>query len=129
MSAQEISRTLADINRAWLENRPEELGPFFDDDIVMVLPGFSERIEGKDSLVESFVDYCRNARTHDFRETDRLIDVFGNAAVASFSFAMVYEREGKKYRSTGRDLWVFSKKDGRWLAVWRTMLDVAEEAV
>ena len=93
----------------------------------MVFPGFSGRVTGREALVSSFVDYCRNARTLEFRENERQIDVAGDVAVASFSFVMVYEREGAKYRSTGRDLWVFSNQRGVWLAVWRTMLNVAEE--
>jgi hypothetical protein len=40
---------------------------------------------------------------------------------------MVYERSGQSFRSTGRDLWVFQQQIGGWLAVWRTMLDMAEE--
>ena len=40
---------------------------------------------------------------------------------------MIYERSGERYRATGRDLWVFARQDGAWLAAWRTMLDLVEE--
>lgn len=39
---------------------------------------------------------------------------------------MSYERSGKRYISTGRDLYVFRCLEHRWLAVWRTILDVDE---
>jgi hypothetical protein len=39
---------------------------------------------------------------------------------------MLYERSGERFRATGRDLWVFQKQSGAWIAVWRTMLDVDE---
>jgi len=47
--------------------------------------------------------------------------------VASFTYEMIYERDGKGNRATGRDLWVLARQDGHWLAVWRTMLDLAEQ--
>jgi hypothetical protein len=40
---------------------------------------------------------------------------------------MVYERSGGRYRSTGRDFWIFARQGDAWLAVWRTMLDLAEQ--
>jgi hypothetical protein len=65
------------------------------------------------------------AAIHGFDETSQ-VDA-RRAAIASFAFAVVYERAGERYRSTGRDLWVFSRADGVWRAVYRTMLDVSEE--
>ena len=32
---------------------------------------------------------------------------------------MTYERSGERSRATGRDLWVFARQDGEWLAAWR----------
>ncbi|MGH9391879.1 MAG: DUF4440 domain-containing protein, partial [Vicinamibacteria bacterium] len=86
-------------------------------------------VKGRNLLVQSFVDMCENARVQDFEESDRQVDVFGETAVASIAFVLVYERDGEKYRSTGRDLWFFSRADGSWQAVHRTMLDLAEERV
>ena len=125
---EEVSRTLSSINQAWLEGRPRDLEPLLAPNVVTLLPGGS-RVEGREALVQSFVDMCENARVHGFEESDRQVDVFGDAAVASFAFTMVYERDGEKYRSTGRDLWVFSRGDGGWQAVFRTMLDLTEEPV
>jgi hypothetical protein len=48
-------------------------------------------------------------------------------AVAIFQYEMVYERSGERYRSTGRDLWVFQGEGDAWIAVWRTMLEMQEE--
>jgi len=125
---EEVSRTLSSINQAWLEGRPLDLEALFDPKIVMLDPGGSY-VKGRTLLVESFVRMCANARVHGFEESDRQVDVFDDAAVASFAFVLVYEREGEKYRSTGRDLWVFSRGEGGWRAIYRTMLDLAEEAV
>ena len=125
---EEVSRTLSSINQAWLEGRPRDLEPLLAPNVVTLLPGGS-RVEGREALVQSFVDMCENARVHGFEESDRQVDVFGETAVASFAFVLVYERNGEKYRSTGRDIWVFSRGDGGWHAIYRTMLDLAEEPV
>jgi ketosteroid isomerase-like protein len=115
------------INRAWRERRPADLVPLFHPDITTVFPGFSGRAEGRDGNVAGFDDFCTNAAVHEYRESGHQIDVAGDTAVATFTYEMVYERDGKRSRASGRDLWVFARQGGRWLAVWRTMLDLAEQ--
>lgn len=122
-----VDDVLRRINRAWLEGRPHDLAPLFHPHVVMVFPGFVGRVEGRDALVAGFVDFCENARVHAFEERDHQIDVVAGAAVASFAFTMVYERDGQRYRSTGRDLWILAREGDAWLATWRTMLEVTDE--
>jgi len=125
----EIQDVLRRLNDCWLEKRPADLNGVLHDDVTMVFPGFAGRISGKRALIDGFTDFCESAVVHSFSIDDEQIDVAGNTGTASFRFAMVYKREGKKYLSTGRDLWVLSKNEGQWKAVWRTMLDVTEEPV
>lgn len=54
------------------------------------------------------------------------VDVVGDTAMISFLFAMVYERNSRRYRATGRDFWIFHREGAAWLAVWRTMFDLGE---
>ena len=124
---EQVAGVLSRINRAWLEGRPGDLAPLLHPQVVLVVPGFAARATGRDALVAGFVDFCENARVHDFEERDHQVDVAGRTAVASFAFTMVYERGGQRYRSTGRDLWVFSREGDQWLATWRTMLEVTDE--
>jgi uncharacterized protein (TIGR02246 family) len=115
------------INRTWLDGRPEDLVPLLHPDITLVFPGFAGRAEGRDALVAGFVDFCGNATTHEYSEADQQVDVVADTAIVSFTYEMVYERSGQRSRATGRDLWVFARQDGEWVAIWRTMLDVAEQ--
>jgi hypothetical protein len=80
-------------------------------------------------LVASVIDFCHNATVHEYRESDHQADIIGATAVASFTYEMVYERSGKRNRATARDLWVFARKGADWIAVWRTMLDIAEQPI
>lgn len=126
-AADQVSELLDRINAAWTEGRPHDIEPLLDEEIVMVLPGFGGRVAGKEAVIGGFVDFCDNATLHGFEESDRQIDVVGDTAAVSLAFDIVYERDGERWHSTGRDLWIFKRQDGDWLAVWRTLIDVVDE--
>ena len=71
--------------------------------------------------------FLQSARIVSYHEHDHQVDLIADMAVASFGFEMIYEREGSGFRARGRDLWVFARQAGGWLACWRTMLDLHEE--
>src|SRR5438128_1686044 len=93
--AAEVQRVLKAINESWLGGHPESVGPFFHEDVVVVLPGFSGRIHGRDAVVKSFVDFCSNATVQDFLEKDCEVDVIGSTAIATYTFQMSYAMGGK----------------------------------
>jgi ketosteroid isomerase-like protein len=126
MNGHDAARTMREINQAWLAGKIDELAPMVHPEMVMVGPGFAGRSQGREAFLAGFRDFCENAKTHEFREDEYQVDVVGDTAIVSFRFEMVYERSAKRYRSTGRDFWVFGKQAGSWIAVWRTMLDVEE---
>jgi hypothetical protein len=119
---------LRQIHLAWLEGRPHDLVHLLHPSFTMVFPGFTGRAD-RDEVIAGFVDFCDNALVHEYAETPAQLDVTGDTAVASFSYEMIYERAGRRQRATGRDLWVFSQSEGPWIAVWRTMLEVAEALI
>jgi len=123
----EPRHVLAAITRAWRTLHPEEMTGHLHPDITMALPSFQGSVRGREKLIESFKEFCTNARVLEYEEKDDSLDVVGNVAVASFRFSMVYERAAYRARSTGRDLWVFERHGDRWIAVWRTMSDLQEE--
>ena len=122
-----VGESLRRINEAWLSRRPEEMKPILDEKIVMIYPGFVGRLEGQEAVIAGYVDFCEQALMISYQESDLQIDVAGATAVASYAFEMSYERKGDKYLSRGRDLWIFTRKQDEWVAVWRTMLDLTEE--
>ena len=122
-----VAAIMRRINEVWLSGQVEGLTPMLHPEIVMALPGFTGRIQGRDEMLAGFRDFCQNARIHQFREHDQQIDLAGDTAVVTFRYDMIYERSGERYHSTGRDLWVF-RNEGEWIAVWRTMLEMEENA-
>jgi ketosteroid isomerase-like protein len=121
--------TMRRINQAWLDGQVEELESLVHPEIVMVFPGFAGRAQGREGFLAGFKDFCRNATIQEFHQHDEHVDVAGETAVVTFRFDMLYERSAKRYRSSGRDLWVFQTEGEAWVAVWRTMLDAEENIV
>jgi hypothetical protein len=116
------------INNAWLSGRVDDMEASLHPDIVMALPGVAGRVQGRDALLAGFRDFCDNAKVHEFHDGEMRIDVAGRTAVVTIQYEMIYERSSTRYRATGRDLWVFERHGGSCLAVWRTMLDMQENA-
>jgi len=116
------------INRVWLDGRVEDLAEMVHPEIVMVLPDFSGRIQGREDFLAGFRDFRQNALIQEFREHDLHVDVAGDTAAVTFRYDIFYARSGQRYRATGRDLWVFQKHGKGWIAVWRAMLDMEENA-
>jgi hypothetical protein len=119
-----VRETMAAINRAWRENRPSDMRPFLHPDVTAVLPGFSGTVAGRESLLASFDEFCSNARVLEYEERDEGIHVVGNVAVVHYRFQMLHERAAHRERSTGRDVWVFERAGAKWIAVWRTMVEL-----
>jgi ketosteroid isomerase-like protein len=123
-----VVETMRQINQAWLNGRVDDLASMVHPDVVMVFPGFAGAVQGRDDFLAGFRDFCQNARVHEFRDHDHQLNVAGDVAVATFRYDMIYERAGTRSRSAGRDLWVLHKQAGNWMAVWRTILEMEEEA-
>jgi hypothetical protein len=122
----EVHETMAAINRAWRENRPSDMQPCLHPEVTMVLPNFSGVLIGTDKLIASFVEFCTNARVLEYKETDEQIQVVHDVAFVNYRFSVLYERGTYRERSVGRDIWAFRHSDGKWLAIWRTMVDLKE---
>lgn len=114
------------ITAAWRGGHPEDMAPYLDEHVVMAFPGFVGFVEGRRTLIDSFAEFAREARVHDYSQGEVRVDGSGDVAVAQHPFEMVYEREGARWRSTGWDVWVFHRRGPEWIAVWRTMQALAE---
>jgi uncharacterized protein (TIGR02246 family) len=119
---EEIARVLRAINAAWTGGDAEAMRQYLDERIVMAQPGFEERLVGRQACIESYEDFARQARVHSYVESQTTVDVMGDTAVASYRFAIDYAMGDKQHHEAGHDLFVFARSDGRWRAVWRTLI-------
>jgi hypothetical protein len=123
----ELHNTMAAINRAWRDNRPSEMDSYLHPDVTMVLPGFSGAIVGKRVFLDSFIEFCSKARVLEYKESDEQVQIIGDVAFVSFRFDMLYQRASYRERSTGRDVWAFTRLHDQWRAIWRMMVDLKED--
>jgi ketosteroid isomerase-like protein len=126
---QEIRRTLHALNQAWVEGHPDQIANFLHAQVVFVSPDLKQRGVGREDCVASYVDFSSQAKIHSFNESAHAIDVIGDAAVATYAFEIHYEMNGKTFRETGHDLFVFTREGGEWKVVWRTLLGMKGGAV
>lgn len=122
-----VHDVLRSINTAWREGQPLSMLKYLHPDIIMALPEFTGTVQGRDVLVASFEEFCRNAKVMDYEESDESISIIGDCAVATYRFKMIYERSAYRAVSRGRDLWILRQQGDGWVAIWRTMLDLVEE--
>lgn len=116
-----IVQIVKNINQAWLMERFEELDQYLHPDVVFVQPKFAGRMEGRAACVAGYRDFLAQATIREYRDGQPSVDIFGNTAVATYQFHILYELANETYREDGYDTFVFAKSEGGWRAVWRTM--------
>ncbi len=123
--AAAVEEVVAGINRAWLEQRFDELGAYFDEAIVMVAPDGVLRVTGRVDGVRTFEEFMRRATVEHFEVFDVTVDTWGETAVATYDFDIIFELDGQRFDESGRELWVFAGGGDSWRARWRTQLPKA----
>jgi Domain of unknown function (DUF4440) len=121
-----IRDLLSRINDAWIKQRGEAmkaaLNECFAEDVVMRGPGFVFVGKGRALVVQSYCDFVNQAEVKSLSLEEPEIDVTGETATAQYKWAMTYVLSGQEYSEHGRDVFVFARRDKKWLAVWRVML-------
>ncbi len=120
----EVAAVLRRLSEAWRNRQYAELRECVHEGVVMTLPGFSERVIGRDPLVESYRAFMEASRLDNYREEPPTIDVWGDTAIAYYHWEMGWASGGNAHHASGYDVFAFSRepKGGKWRAVWRTML-------
>ena len=116
-----VKDVLSRINNAWIKQRGDAmtaaLNECFAEDVVMRGPDFGILAEGRDALVRSYHDFLNQAEVKDVSLNDPEIDISGETATAQYKWTMTYSLNGQEYTERGRDLFVFSRRNQKWLAV------------
>jgi hypothetical protein len=118
----DIRTIVAAINNAWVNRRFDELHEYFHPNVVLAQPGFAKRSIGIDALIDSYRQFMAEATIHSFTPGEVHVDGAADSAVTTMPWEMDYSIEGQRTRERGWDLLVFGKREGRWVAVWRTVV-------
>jgi hypothetical protein len=117
-----IRQTLDHLNQAWRTGRFEDLYQFFAEDVVMKGPGLKEIARGRDALVRSYADFMSKSNVLEYSESNYFANQWETTAIAGYDWSMIWEQGGKTDRGSGQDMFVFERRDSRWVAVLRLML-------
>ena len=123
---EELLTLLERIRAAWTEGPIEILDEIFHDRMVIAGPGMKPLGEGREACVRSYRDFLERARVLAYEQFDPMTNIYGDAAIVSYRYVIAFDLEGKPFREKGRDLFVFAREEGRWQAVWRTLLPETE---
>lgn len=128
LNAETPLQTLTQITSAWVSGRIDDIAAFIHPDAVTVFYGLRERMRGRDLLLDHFRDFARSATVVEFIETDHKTDVVGGVGVVTFRFDLVYDRRGLRYLCRAVETWTFERTADGWVAVWRAILHLHEDA-
>ena len=119
---EQIIRTIRASNEAWTSGQPQKVEDFFHPAAVLMMPVTGQRIEGRDAIVASYVDFGRKSVTRDFEEFDHSVDLFGDSAVATYRFRVTYEYDGETHQEEGAEILVFRRMGQSWQVIWRSQV-------
>jgi hypothetical protein len=74
---EEAAAALRHINQVWLDGQVQDLAPLVHSEIVMVLPDFAGRIQGREAFLAGFREFLQNAT---IQESGTVLDMKENAA-------------------------------------------------
>ena len=93
-AARGVAEAMRAINQAWLQGRVDDMAPALHPEIVMVFPGFSGQIRGREPFLAGFRDFVQSAKVHEFNDHDQQIDIVGDTGVIVVPYEMLHTRSG-----------------------------------
>ena len=114
---QDIWAFIRAMNDAWTKGDPESLTDFFHPEMIAVTPVDRLRHESGAACVAGWSRFAQAVHILSWQEREPLIRVFGDAAVVCYYYDTVFEMNGRRIESSGRDLFYLIRDRGRWLVV------------
>jgi ketosteroid isomerase-like protein len=129
--SDEVKYLIRTINDSWLTKKPDEISKIladcFHEDMMIKGCNLETLASGWEACVRSYVDFVKQAKISAFSQDEPDIQVVGDTAIATYGWNITYTLEGKEYTEPGHDVFVFTRTNGKWLAVWRAMLTESQE--
>jgi uncharacterized protein (TIGR02246 family) len=124
-SAEAIRAVLHGLEQAWRGAHPatvaEAVGDYFAADAVLLGPDLTRVARGRDAIAQSFAEFARAAVVTSMSAHEPEIDVSDDVAVATLKWEIRYIYADVESFERGHDTYVFARRDGRWLIVWRAV--------
>ncbi|MBA3015453.1 MAG: nuclear transport factor 2 family protein [Proteobacteria bacterium] len=117
---KEIWDTIQAMNQCWTSGdrtRLDKLNDYFHSTMVAITATDQKRLEGKSACLGAWKSFAQNALIKFWKESEPLIQTYGNAAVVTYYFDMTFEMGGQTITMGGRDMLTLIKEDGKWWIV------------
>jgi ketosteroid isomerase-like protein len=114
-----IRLVLMRIDAAWRERQFDGLEECFDEDAVIVGPGYAEYAVGGKACAESYREFASNASVLDYSESEHKLRTWPDTAVYTFAWKMTYVRENGAKRESGTDQLVLGRRGVHWRVLFR----------
>ena len=121
-AVKEVEDVLQNINRSWTQGRPQELAHYFHSDMVIQGPGLQSTIKGQNNCVKHHEDFTTHTSIKNFTDSEFVVNIWDNTAVASYKFDIEFEADGKVRKESGHELYSFVRENNKWKAVWNTIM-------
>jgi uncharacterized protein (TIGR02246 family) len=118
-SKHAVRAVIAKIDAAWRLKEFDGLDECFDENAVIVGPGYAEFARGREKCANSYREFATNAAVLSYSESSHTLRTWESTAVYTFAWEMEYRRKEGPKREAGTDQLVFEVTDGRWRLVWR----------
>ena len=124
LEKQVIIDLIDEINESWLFNDFKVIESHLHPDVVFIKSGFSKTIQGVDSCINTYRQFIKHASVNRYAAKDVTVHFWGDIANAHYAFEMEYELKGEITRQRGVEVLNFTKVDGKWLVIWRSVANV-----
>jgi hypothetical protein len=121
-SIEELTHIIKQINLSWREGHSERLKEYFHERMMIVSSDLKILGEGSEACIRSYSDFTKQVTLKKYSESEPEIHIWGNTAIASYKYDVAWEMNGKSFDESGKDLFVFTYENGKWLAVWRKLV-------
>lgn len=117
-----IRELVQQLTNTWTSGNLQRLGEFFDENVLMLPPGSSHPLLGRNAMVQTFQEFLSVAKVEKFEQVQLQVDVFDDTAIANLNFDIRYEMDGQLHDDSAMDVMVFAKGAKGWRIVWRTQV-------
>ncbi|MCB9057140.1 MAG: hypothetical protein H6627_01130 [Calditrichae bacterium] len=120
----DIKTFIRQLNKIWQDKEYAELYNFFDQNVLMLLPGSTQIVKGVDEMVESFRQFNAMSKIHSFNVTDITSFEFDDTIICHMPFSIDYEIESGRYQEKGMEIYTIMKTDVSFKIIWRTQISL-----
>jgi len=119
---QKIKELLKKANQTWSSGHPHDLKHYFHDNMLILSPDLKILGSGKENCIKSYIDFLNHVTVTDFKENDPDVFVFDNTTIAFYRYSISWKTGDKSFNENGKEMYVLSKKENKWLIVLKKLI-------